>query len=531
MKKKTSSKIYLHIVPLILFCLIGAFVAVKSGQDQNWDLQNYHYYDPYSYLTGNENRDFAVAGIQTYQNPKLDIISYELISHFKPIVASAFLGVIQSLNVWLIYELTLIIMSRFIKNKWLYIFAFVVGVVSFFSAINLGEVGETMADNLVSIPILLSLLLVFIVNHRNLTSKKLLMTIKLSAYFIMGVAVGLKLTSFPYAVALVLLELFNFKSIKQIALYLFYDLVALGAGILAIAGTWFYWLYKTFKNPVFPYYNHIFHSPYFQNINFVDPRWFPRNIMQVIFYPYYFFIHPHLVSEVHFVDLRTPLLFTGIIVVLFILLTSRLTRYLNFKFSKEIIELTLFIAISYILWEKQFSYSRYLVVLEFLAITYLVAIIWSLIKNVKLATILCVAMFTILFITTRPMDWGRIPWQKTFFGVVIPKDFISDRATVLLPGDQPLGYLVPFFPKGDTFISVGGALDTAADYKLINAKIKSLTKSRDAFYDIETAPTLSQETKTISSFGYYSTICKPINTYISTDFNSNPDYYELCKLS
>ena len=65
-----------HLIPLELFIIIGGTSAYLLGQDQNWDLLNYHFYNAYALFHGRIFMDFAPAGIQTYSNPLLDTFSF-----------------------------------------------------------------------------------------------------------------------------------------------------------------------------------------------------------------------------------------------------------------------------------------------------------------------------------------------------------------------------------------------------------------------------------------------------------------------
>src|SRR6185437_13867977 len=72
LRKPFTSLLLLHLLPFAIFCIMGGAVAVQAGQDQNWDLQNYHYYVPYAFFHHRQGFDFAVSGIETYDNPLLD---------------------------------------------------------------------------------------------------------------------------------------------------------------------------------------------------------------------------------------------------------------------------------------------------------------------------------------------------------------------------------------------------------------------------------------------------------------------------
>src|SRR5262245_58134644 len=63
---------------LLLCLLIAATISVLLGQDANWDLRNYHLYNPYAFLTGRFWTDLMPAGLQSNFNPLLDLPYYLL---------------------------------------------------------------------------------------------------------------------------------------------------------------------------------------------------------------------------------------------------------------------------------------------------------------------------------------------------------------------------------------------------------------------------------------------------------------------
>ncbi len=519
----------IHLLPLIAFLLIGASVATIAGQDQNWDLHNYHYYIPYAFIHHRESRDFAVSGIQSFANPLLDTVSYSLIQNFRPIVASAILGAIQSLNVWIIYELAILIFSRFIKNKWLYVFAFIISVLSFFGAGNLGEVGETMTDNLDSIPILLSLLMVLmIIKNRYRCSHKKILTLKFIAYGVLGIAVGLKLTDIIFAVPLVFLEIFNYKSMWNFVRQGLWDGFSFLIGMFLSIGPWSIYLYRTYKSPFFPIYNAIFHSPYYSNSNFNSPQWFPHGLMHILFFPFYFLFHPSLTAETHFTDPRIALLLIVMIVFLVFLVIRYFTHYFHrIKIPKEVLALLSFVIIGYVLWEKFFAYYRYLMVLEFLSITTIAVVIWIMIPKRKVALVVLATLMVLVTVITRPMDWTRIPWQKSFFGVQIPPNFVKRDSAVLLAGSVPIGYLIPFFPPSIYAIRVEDPLQptlesSPASQRLIRSKIETLEKDGSNFYGVET-PGATIDVESFKQYGFENSTCKTITS-------NQGGGYSICKL-
>src|SRR5437660_1967047 len=65
---------------LVLIVAAGA-VAVGLGQDANWDLQNYHYYNAWAWWHGRIfTKDLAAAQVQTFLNPVLDLPFYWMVT-------------------------------------------------------------------------------------------------------------------------------------------------------------------------------------------------------------------------------------------------------------------------------------------------------------------------------------------------------------------------------------------------------------------------------------------------------------------
>ena len=62
----------INLILLLLVPLGFGFYSIYLGQDTNWDLMNYHLYNPYAYINDRLSLDLAPAGIQTYFNPFLD---------------------------------------------------------------------------------------------------------------------------------------------------------------------------------------------------------------------------------------------------------------------------------------------------------------------------------------------------------------------------------------------------------------------------------------------------------------------------
>ena len=66
----------LHRLLWIIGPLLGGIAALALGQDANWDLRVYHYYNPFAFLNDRLNFDIMPALNPTFHNPFLDLPAY-----------------------------------------------------------------------------------------------------------------------------------------------------------------------------------------------------------------------------------------------------------------------------------------------------------------------------------------------------------------------------------------------------------------------------------------------------------------------
>ena len=111
-------------------------------------------------------------------------------------------------------------------------------------------------------------------------------------FALVGLAVALKPTNAPFAVALLAVDVIEtlcgasarigsraLAAIRSAGL----RLVALAAGFCVAASYWAWQLWVHYQNPFFPLFNNVFHSSYVLPVSAVDARFFPRNLGQWLF--------------------------------------------------------------------------------------------------------------------------------------------------------------------------------------------------------------------------------------------------------
>ncbi|HET9047075.1 MAG TPA: hypothetical protein VFO33_08960, partial [Casimicrobiaceae bacterium] len=95
-------------IVLLAACIaIAAGVAIALGQDANWDLQNYHFYDPWALIHGRAlGHDVAAAQLQTYLNPLLDVPFYAMVAaDWNPRIITAVLALPAGVSAWLLAKI------------------------------------------------------------------------------------------------------------------------------------------------------------------------------------------------------------------------------------------------------------------------------------------------------------------------------------------------------------------------------------------------------------------------------------------
>lgn len=437
--------------------LITGLWSILLGQDANWDLRNYHYYNAYAWLT--ERGDFHVAPgqVATYYNPLLHIPLYYAIQSLSPITVGYLLGVIQGLNFPMLYFTA----RRVIKLPTPQLTTAVALVIALLGMTGAGfrsEVGTSFGDNLVSILILASLLLIvtIITTTRVLTGLRI-HSIVILAGILAGCAVGLKQPSAIYAVGLCGALLLRDRQFidNVLAAFIFGCGVLLGMAITN--GFWMWELWQRYDSPLFPYFNHFFQSPWATLGDYRDLRFIPKNILDALLFPFYFVFASSRMTEIWFIDFRVPLLYVGMIVLVVVWFWRQarggISPVQDQKAAASRYVLAT-IALSYLVWLNMFAIHRYLVGVELLVPLGL----WLVIERLWTHWRKMVASFMIigmlLIITTRTSLWGRVAFEEDYFGVTLPVIDQPAHSLVLATGYDPMAYLIPFFPPELRFLRI-----------------------------------------------------------------------------
>jgi hypothetical protein len=479
-KKSGNDKL----VPVLAFVGFG-FLSLSLGKDANWDLYNYHYYNAYAFLHNRLDVDYAPAGLHTYLNPTLDVIFYVLAELLPAPTVGFLMGALHGLNFWLIYGIVTTIHLHYLPNQvWL---ARVVGVVcagvGMYSPTGMGLLGTTTNDLFISIFVLTALwwfLLYLGDGPRNG------LALLAGSAFVLGFAVGAKLTAVMFLPGMVLLILMaGWRHHHLWTTLLVYSVFGLG-GFLLSNGYWMYALYSRYGNPFFPFYNGFFRSAYWVPVNFSDARWGAGTVKEFLLFPYSSFKNSKITVEVDQQDCRYLVAF-GCMCALFLGALvegafSRVTRQQVVTIPKRptnflAVALVGFFLATYFTWLALFAYGRYSAVLELLAPTVIYTLFLGSFKNIRWTILLAAACFLVIVVEMRAPDWGRLSWSDSYMEVRVPPVTTGDDVLVLITASEPCSHVIPAFPSNCRFVRLQGFFMAPEPVDAVQAALRKRIRS------------------------------------------------------
>lgn len=420
-----------------------ALVAMYLGVDANWDLKNYHLYNGYAQLTDRIGIDHNAADIQSYLNPTLDLLlTWPLFTNGGPLLMSVVLGGLQGLNFVLATAACLHMLHAInvtpVNDR--LILAVLAAFLGMTGAMVLSEIGTTTGDLTTALLVLCA----FICCMRGLAipDDRFDMKFIVAAGLFSGLAAGLKLTNGVFVVSLFgIIALFG--GARRLRACLLYGTASFVA-IVIVQGWWSWKLWQWFGSPMFPFFNNVFHSPYFPEELWLDRRLFPWSVKQALVYPFFFSWNSQT-AETPFRDFRYPAAYLLLILLgLKLLFAPRSSTDRSAGRARRTVMLfATFVVLTYVTWQSAFSIQRYAIALELLLPAFsLVVLLYVWPHRGRLVFIVLAA---ILMITTKPGNWGRLHWRDGLHQTIandLRRDLerTLDGSAVVL-GSPPLAYL------------------------------------------------------------------------------------------
>ena len=405
------------------------------GQDINWDLLGYHFYNGFAFVHHRLNQDITSALMQTYLNPFFDVLTYYLIELHHPTVTIFILGAVSGLNAFLLFHIAKKVFSpeSQFKHPVYSLLAVLIGVTG---AGGLSLLGTTTNDTYSTVLVLGSLYCYLL----SLDEKPARFYLSVSGLLI-GAVFGLKLTNFSYLVGLNITLLF-FKANR--ADFLIYWACCF-LGFFIVDAAWMYQIYMEFGNPIFPYYNNIFHSPYISTGTFnLEPGLVQASWQTLLFLPF------HLAAKANLYTTESLLRDGRFAIVALLLLATVLFRR-GVSGNRYLKVLSCFFIASYVAWCLEFHVYRYTLPLEMLSGILIIALLKPLFQTHRLFILALALLMLFAFISTVPPQWKRHSLSADYFSLQAPA--VPDDAVIVLLS-RPYTYVIPFFNPTAHFVGI-----------------------------------------------------------------------------
>ncbi|MGA7710674.1 MAG: hypothetical protein WCA81_02140 [Rhizomicrobium sp.] len=426
--------------------------VVWLGKDTSWDFRNYHWYIPYAFLNDRMGIDIAVAHQGSYYNPLSDVPFYWLAIHTTSWFAIAVLGLFQAANIVPLYVLarnTLRIEHSELASAALALFSMTGGL-------TLCLYGTHYYDNVMSLFILTGLAILVVkrevLARGSLTEAFLWCAL---AGFLTGSTAGLKLPEMPFAVGFAAALLAIGGRSKHVATRLAAGGLGGVIGFLLFAGYWMWRMQTLTHNPLFPYFNDLFHSPLALSSPYRDMRFLPTSFWTAVAFPILFSIDWRIADDLPFLDIRVGLAYVVSIVALLVWLAGRRSK--NPLVVPEAARIVIvFAAVSYFFWLKIFAIYRYILLLEMLA-PLIIAIGVGLLPVPRRTQLVALGgLFFLAMLFTRSEWLERAPLGDPYIDADLPKLADPAHTMVVMTGDAPLGFIAPSLPPQVPVLRIDG---------------------------------------------------------------------------
>jgi hypothetical protein len=303
---------------------------------------------------------------------------------------------------------------------------------------------------------------------------------------------------------------------KHVFKQLFRLSIGMTGGFLLTAW-WNIYLLQRWGSPLFPFYNAWFKSPFFDQSDFRDMRWYFSSITDFGRHIWISATGTTKTSEVLFADARLLILFALTPLALYI-------RKRHATSDKGVLFFMLFFGVSFFLWGFMFAYQRYLIPIEVLFGFSIWILLSRITANHNLVALLLAISVIVSAVLMKVPDWGHKhsrEAQSNPFGLQLPHEYSSTPARYLVVG-SPIGFILPFLHPDSRFYGLG-----------FSAPVDKLIRSIVTHDDVLPLRILSNEANvltiwdTLSPFG----IVPRQNTLNCSHFRSNSGSYVICEIS
>lgn len=442
---------------LIFWLVCGAIISAINKFEFLWDFENYHYYNPWKLLDAQNYEIYTpLAATNSFFNPLPEIPLYLLIKYFNNY--PNFIYAVQGL--WfggLLFVFHKIVLLFFNQPNYRHIICFILTMlIAATGQATWFQIGSS--TNEVQIAFFIMCGLYYVMKLEKYPNNQTAIQFFLGG-LLLGIGLGLKQTSLPYAFGAGIAMLFFFKNLKQPLNYISAFVLGGFIGCIAVFGPTMCSNFIKYGNPFMPFLNRIFQSPYYDIHSFQDRRYIP-SLIEFLYYP---FVWEKRAAEIIFHDWRSKIFYGITLAFLLYALIYYIIKKKRTPFFNSVLNnyTCVFMLTSYVLWSALFSIFRYVIPLEMLFAIFIVYAMneclfriyhfkWLMILQIAIFEIL---MYEFLSVPTH-FNWGSLKTER--------KDEFLYMETVKLPPNTlikfynlPVGILPPLLARNNhTFKAV-----------------------------------------------------------------------------
>jgi hypothetical protein len=450
---------------IIVSFTITIWNALARGQDVNWDQKHYHIAVPFLLEHGEFWNSVVPAGRQGFFNPYLLQIQYFGIQHLSPLLFDTILALVQS-TAFMIAGFTCVEIVRSSSPSIDPRETTRLGLLGFALCLSapvaLSEAGTTFIDLITAVPVVGAYALLL---QRDRLGPLVAAPL---AGILLGAATALKLTNGVFALGAIGFAFAGPDRPSQQLRWLTLCGASALLGFLAVGGSWHLSLWEHFRNPLFPYYNNIFHSPDFgTTVSDDDDRFLPHSVLDIWRYPLYWLFGGGTANglgspscELYFWDARWAVVTIG--GVGFLLGLARFPAWRKQCLANPATGLFFAVVLAYLVWLAKFGYQRYMAPIDILcgAATLILALQVSR-ARLRLAALTALAAVSV-FSVLRVPDWGHLPWRSHWQTINPERLDFGGPSLVFVSGVLPTLYIAASLPLDAHYVGLVSDFDLRA---------------------------------------------------------------------
>jgi hypothetical protein len=457
------------LIACLVVPLCFGLYSVLLGVDTNWDMLNYHVYNPFAWLHDKLLVDVAPAGMQTYFNPLLDVPFYWASTHLPARLVAFAYGWLHGLSFVLLAAIGRCALPGLRDGDRLRI-PLLLALAGCLTGNFLSCLGNSMGDDTTALFVLAGLL-VLLANWSTLaggTARAVAVTAAAGA--LVGMSAGLKLTNAVYAVAMcAALLVYPGRALVRLRVSVLFGIGVL-VGFAVTGGYWIAHMWTLFGNPLYPQFGSLFPNPHTLPNAVVDTRWRPVDLWETVVWPFIMAWHPKRVSETQVRQIIWPIVYVLLLLWAATGGARLLARRQGASVDARARFVVVFVAIGFVVWMKLFSIYRYIVPIELLAPFVVWVACHALLPRARArrAAGWLLAVATAVVLAGGAPTWGHAGWEEPVYHADLPTIERPQDTTVVISAVQghAWGWVATQASPAVKFIQVGSGFPGTEAFRL-----------------------------------------------------------------